>query len=169
MYILPDHLDGYGKDITPVLSPLHGIPVRVRYDQFFPSTASPHHHPRKTRMRIYISVKDRVFWGTSTTHWLHTTPKLRNVGVPRYFFTTGVPESYRVVISVTPRTFLRRSLDPGIQGISISAWGWFPRGDPVRYSVRDHNHFHLISLTFPPIGFRCLASLFYGRKFKRPQ
>ncbi len=46
-------------------------------------------------MRIYISVKDRVFGGTNTTHWLHTTHKLRNVGVPRYFFTTAVPESYR--------------------------------------------------------------------------
>ncbi|KAK0436427.1 hypothetical protein EV421DRAFT_1124266 [Armillaria borealis] len=89
---------GMGKDIIPVLSPLHGIPVRVRYDRFFPSNASPHHHPRKTRMRIYISVKDWVFWETNTTYWLHTTPKLRNVGVPRYFFTTEVPESYRETV-----------------------------------------------------------------------
>ncbi len=50
-------------------------------------------------MRIYISVKDQVFWGTNTTtYWLHTMPKVRNVGVPRYFFTTGVPESYRETV-----------------------------------------------------------------------
>ncbi|PBK98593.1 hypothetical protein ARMGADRAFT_1161916 [Armillaria gallica] len=85
---------GMEKDIIPVLS-LHGIPVRVPYKWFSPSTASPHHYSGKTRMRIDISVKDQVFWGTNTTYWLHTTPKVRNVGVPRYLFTTEVPESHR--------------------------------------------------------------------------
>ncbi|PBK59947.1 hypothetical protein ARMSODRAFT_764819 [Armillaria solidipes] len=38
---------------SPVLSPLRRVPIRVRYDRFFPSNASPHHHPRKTQC-VYI-------------------------------------------------------------------------------------------------------------------
>ncbi|PBK98598.1 hypothetical protein ARMGADRAFT_582691 [Armillaria gallica] len=102
--------------------------------------ASPHHHSGKTRMRIYISMKNRVFWGPTQ----HTSYTRRPNCATSVSLDTCLPlksrshivRQYAVVsvISVTPRTFLRRSLDPGIQGISISACGWLLRGDPARYS-----------------------------------
>ncbi|PBK62613.1 hypothetical protein ARMSODRAFT_1024600 [Armillaria solidipes] len=143
---------------SPVLSPLRGIPVRVRYDRFFPSNAFPHHHPGKTRMCVYISVKDRVFWGTNTTYWLHTTLKLRNVGVPRYFFTTEVPESYRETV--------RR----GVRHISHTTYisetelgSWDPRNINQRLWMASKGRPSTV------LRFRCLVSLFYCREFKRLQ
>ncbi|KAK0436431.1 hypothetical protein EV421DRAFT_1908043 [Armillaria borealis] len=150
------------KMSSPLLSPFRGIPIRVSYDRFV-SNASPYHHQGhsgETRMRIRISIMDGGCWAQNPIYWPFALSRLRQVGVPGYFFTTGVlfPGPYR------------RKVRHGVRHIHYPTYIY-----ETQLGSWDSKHINqrlwMASKGRPStvLRLRCLSSFFYGREFKRMQ